>query len=226
MGGTILTPAERDAIAAAVGAAEAHADGEIVTVVARASDTYGDVALAWAALIGGLALLVVSLATPFYLGLVDRLFDLWAHRWTPREVMGLALFIATIKFSGMWLILLWRRLRLWLTPGPIKAARVHARADMAFHLSAQGRTRGATGVVIYLSLAERRATILADKAISAKVAPEVWGDAMHAMLGEIRAGRLTQGMVAGVTQVGQVLATHFPRDSKPSNELPDGPIEL
>jgi putative membrane protein len=226
MGQTILTPAESQAIAAAVGAAEAHADGEIVTVIARTSDSYHDVALVWSALVAGLALLVVSLATPFYLGLVDRLLDVWGHRWPPHEVMGLALLIATLKFAGMWLILLWRRLRLWLTPGPVKAARVRARAETAFHLSAQGRTRGATGVVIYLSLAERRATILADATIAAKVAPEVWGDAMHAMLAQIRTGRLGDGMVAGVAQVGQVLAAHFPRDSKPSNELPDGPIEL
>lgn len=224
--GPILSQADNDRVAAAVGAAEAHANAEIVTVVTRASDNYADVALAWSAAIAGLALLTVTMASGFYLGLIDRVLGLWDHRWTPREVLGLALFIGSVKFAGMWVILLWRRLRLFLTPTPIKAARVRARAAMAFHLSAQGRTEGATGVLIYLSMAERRAEIIADAAIAAKVTPEVWGDAMHAMLGHFRKDRVADGMIAGVAAVGKVLADHFPRDTKPANELPDGPIEL
>jgi putative membrane protein len=224
--GPILSPADNQRVAAAVAAAEAHANAEIVTVVTRSSDGYGDVALAWSALIAGLALLVLTSFSGFYLALVDHLAGQWDHAWSPREVLGLALLVGTVKFAGMWLLLLWRRLRLMLTPRPIKAARVRARAAMAFRLSAQGRTQGATGVLIYLSLAERRAEIIADAAIAAKVAPEVWGDAMHAMLDHFRDTRVADGMIAGVEAVGQVLATHFQRDDKPANELPDGPIEL
>ena len=223
---TILSAADSTRIAAAVGAAEAHAQGEIVTVIARASDSYADIALAWSAAVAGLALLALTLAPRFYLDLVDGALGLWAHRWTPREVLGLALGVASVKFAAMWLILHWHRLRLRLVPGLIKAARVRARARIAFRLAAQGRTQGETGVVIYLSMAERRAEIVADATIAAKVAPEVWGDAMHAMLDHFRESRVADGVVAGVAAVGLVLAEHFPRDSKPANELPDGPIEL
>ena len=224
--GPILSPADNARIAAAVTAAESHANAEIVTVVTRASDSYADVALAWSALIAGLALLVLTTASGFYLALVDRVLGQWDHPWTPREVLGLALLVGTVKFAAMWLILLWRPLRLMLTPRPIKAARVRARAAMAFRIGAQGRTQGATGVVIYLSMAERRAEIIADAAIASKVAPEVWGDAMHAMLDHFRNDRVADGMIAGVAAVGDVLTAHFARDDKPANELPDGPIEL
>lgn len=223
---SILSPEDNARIAEAVGAAEAHANGEIVTVVAHASDDYADVALAWSALVAGLALLVLTLATGFYLALVDGVLGLWDHQWRPHEVFELALLVGTVKFAGMWLLLLWRRLRLMLTPGPIKARRVRARARTAFRLAAQGRTQGATGVVIYLSVAERRAEIIADASIAGKVAPEVWGDAMHAMLAHFRETRVADGVIAGVAAVGAVLAQHFPRDAKPGNELPDGPIEL
>jgi len=223
---TILSPADSDKIAAAVGAAEAHANAEIVTVITRASDSYADVALAWSALIAGLALLTITLASGFYLALVDGVLGMWSHRWTHREILEFALFVGTVKFTGMWLILLWRRLRLVLTPGRVKAMRVRARALSAFRLAAQGRTQGATGVLIYLSMAERRAEIIADAAIAAKVAPEIWGDAMHAMLAHFRDDRVADGMVAGVAAVGKVLAEHFPREDKPANELPDGPIEI
>lgn len=222
----IFTPADRDRIAAAVAAAEAHADAEVVPVVARASDSYGDVALAWSAGVAGFALLVVMLINPFYLALVDGALGLWNHHWSPRDVLMLALVVACGKFAGTWLLLLWRRLRLLLVPGPIKAARVRARAHLAFSLAAQGRTGGATGVVIYLSLAERRADIVPDEAIAAKVAPEAWGDAMHAMLDHFRADRVADGLIAGIDAVSAVLAAHVPRADKPANELPDGPIEL
>jgi putative membrane protein len=222
----ILSPVDSDRIAAAVGAAEAHANGEIVTVITRTSDSYADVALVWSVLIAGVALLALTIDPGFFLGLVDRMLGLWAHRWTPHDVLGLALFVASVTFAAMWVILLWRRLRLALTPGPIKTARVRARARAAFRLSAQGRTRGATGVVIYLSMAERRAEIIADATIAGKVTPEVWGDAMHAMLAHFRDDRVADGVIAGVAAVGVVLAAHFPREDKPGNELPDGPIEL
>jgi putative membrane protein len=222
----ILSPADSARIAAAVGAAEAHAQGEIVTVIGRASDSYGDVALAWAAAVAGLALLVLTLATGLCLNAIDGVLGLWDHRWTLREVLGLALCLGSVTFAAVWLILRWQRLRVMLVPAPIKAARVRARAEMAFRLAAQGRTQGETGVVIYLSMAERRAEIVADATIAAKVAPEVWGDAMHAMLDHFRETRVADGMVAGVAAVGTVLARHFPRGAKPANELPDGPIEL
>jgi putative membrane protein len=224
--GPILSPTDNARIAAAVGTAEAHANAEIVTVVTRQSDSYGDVALAWSTLIAGLALAVITTATGFYLALADRALGLWDHHWSPREVLGLALVVASVKFAAMFVILLWRPLRLMLTPRPIKAARVRARATVAFHLAAQGRTRGATGVLIYLSMAERRAEIIADASIAAKVTPEVWGDAMHAMLDHFRNDRVADGMIAGVAAVGKVVTEHFPRDDKPANELPDGPIEL
>ena len=222
----ILTEADCALVATAVGRAEAGGDGEIVTVVSRSADTYRDVVLAWSALVGALALLALNVAPHFYLGLVDRVLGIWGHDWTAREIFGLALFVASVKFAGMALILQWRPLRRALTPRAVVAARVRARAAAAFRLAAQGRTRGATGILIYLSIEERRAEILADTAIAAKVSPEVWGDAMHAMLAEIRAGHIAGGMAAAVDQVGKVLAEHFPRADKPSNELPDGPIEL
>jgi putative membrane protein len=222
----ILSPSDNAKVAAAVGAAEAHANAEIVTVITRTSDSYADVALVWSALVAGLALLVLTLWSGFYLALVDYALGLWNHRWAAREILELALCVVSVKFAAVWLILHWRRLRLMLTPGRIKSARVRARATVAFRLAAQGRTAGATGVVIYLSMAERRAEIVADATIAAKVAPEVWGDAMHAMLAHFRQTRVADGMVAGVVQVGEILTAHFPRESRPINELPDGPIEL
>ncbi|WP_225207729.1 TPM domain-containing protein [Novosphingobium huizhouense] len=222
-----LTAQDHARVAAAVTQAELASAGEIVTIVTARSDSYRDVALGWSAFVALLALAALELAPDFYIALVDRVLGLWASDWSPRAVLGLALVVATLKFLGMLLILAWYHpLRLFLTPGPVKASRVHARALTCFRVGAQSRTTGRTGILIYLSLAEHRAEIIADEAIAAKVAPEVWGDAMHAMLGHLRRGRVADGMIAAVEQVGAVLAEHFPRAADDSNELPDRLIEV
>ncbi|MBU6396511.1 MAG: hypothetical protein KGQ75_18235 [Sphingomonadales bacterium] len=222
----MLNDTDRKRIAEAVAAAEARSAGEIVTIVTPQSDPYRDVALAWSISIAFLALAALELAPNFYLGLIERVLGLWDHDWTPRQVLGIALTVAVLKFLGMLLILTWRPLRLLLTPAPIKSARVHARALTCFRIGAEGRTTGRTGVLIYLSLAEHRAEIIADEAIASKVSPEVWGDAMHALLAPLRAGQAGEGMVAAIGKVGAVLAEHLPRADDDENELPDRVIEV
>lgn len=222
----MLTNEDRKRIAQAVSAAEAASAGEIVTIVTPQSDPYRDVALAWSAAIAFLALAALEFAPSFYLGLIERVLGLWAHEWTPGAVLGIALTAAVLKFLGMLLLMAWRPLRLFLTPAPIKSARVHARALTCFRIGAEGRTTGRTGILIYLSMAEHRAEIIADEAIASKVTPEVWGDAMLALLGPIREGRVGDGMVAAIGKVGAVLAEHLPRAADDDNELPDRVIEV
>ncbi len=222
----ILTEAEHGAISSAVHDAELHSAGEIVTIVAERSDGYTDVALAWAALVAMTALTVLSLFPDFYLGMIDRVLGRWDHHWTPRAVLVLAASAAMAKFLSMVLLQLWPPLKFALIPAPVKHARVRGRAITLFKVGAERRTTGRTGILIYLSLAEHRAEIVADEAIVSKVAPEVWGDAMAAMLPEIRAGRIGAGMVAGIGKVGEVLAQHLPRAEDDRNELPDRLIEV
>lgn len=222
----IMSEADRERVSAAVAAAEANSAGEIVTILAERSDDYGDVALAWSAAVGLMALLALAIAPGFYLGIYERLTGGWVHQWTPALVFGVALLVTTLKFASMWLLMLWRPLRLWLTPRPLRRARVHARAITCFKVGAERRTRGRTGILIYLSLAEHRAEIVADEAISARVNPEVWGDALAAMLAQLRQGRTADGLIAAVERVGEVLARHLPRHDDDVNELPDRLIEV
>lgn len=221
-----LHETDHDRVSAAVSAAEAHTSGEIVTIVARRSDGYADIALAWAAVVAFTALTVLSIFPDFYLALADDVLGHWAHEWTPRHVFVLALGVATAKFIAMLLLQLWPPIKFLLIPSHIATLRARARATAYFRTGAQGRTTGKTGVLIYLSLDEHHAEILADQAIAAKVGPEVWGAAMAAMLVELKAGRLADGMIAAVEQVGVVLAAHFPRDDDDVNELPDRLIEV
>ena len=223
---TPMDDADRELVSEAVRKAEANTAGEIVTIMSEQSDSYADVALAWSAAIALLALCVLATFTGFYLNLWDKLFGNWVQEWTPREVMGIAALVATLKFLGTWLILQWRQFRLWLVPGPIKNARVRARAVTCFKVGAERRTQGRTGILIYLSLAERRAEIVADSSIASQVPAEVWGDALAALLVQIKSGHMAEGLAQAVEKVGLVLAQHFPRAEDDQNEIPDRLIEV
>ena len=222
----ILSAQDHSRVTAAVAAAEAHSAGEIVTIVADRSDGYSDIAMAWSMLVAFAALMALAIAPDFYLGLYDRLTGGWATEWSHRGIFALAASFAMLKFLGMWLIQLWQPLKFLLIPAPIKSERVRARAITCFRVGAERRTTGRTGILIYLSMREHRAEIVADEAIVGKVAPEVWGEAMAAMLVHIREGRVADGMIAAVEKVGAVLAEHFPRDGSDTNELPDRLIEV
>lgn len=221
-----LSEAEHLRISDAVAAAEGHSAGEIVTIVTDRSDGYTDVALAWAAAVAFTALAVLSLFPHFYLGLIDSLLGRWQAEWSPRQVLALATGAATIKFIATLLLQLWQPLKFWLIPGRVKDVRVRGRAVTCFKVGAERRTHGRTGILIYVSLREQRAEIVADEAIAGVVPVEVWGEAMAAMLAQIRAGNLADGLVAAIGQVGTVLARHFPRSKDDTNELPDRLIEV
>jgi putative membrane protein len=221
-----VSAADHDLVTAAVAAAEDQTSGEIVTVIAAQSNDYDDVALVWASVIAFLAMSVIALFPEFYRGLYDRLTGGWGHELTANQWLGTVIAVGVLKWIGMWLILLWRPLRIWLTPRAILAARVRARAIDLFKVGTEAKTLGRTGVLLYVSLREHRADIVADEAIAAKVTPEVWGDAMAALIDLVRKGKPGEGMAEAVRQMGVVLAAHFPRGSENPNELPDRLIEL
>ena len=221
-----LSAEQHKLVTDAVAAVEAKTSGEIVTIVAERSDGYSDVALVWSTIVAFTAIAFLTFFPDFYLGKIHLVLGGWNAEWTPRGIFGLALAVGILKFAGMWLIQLWQPLKFFLIPGPVKTRRVRARAIDLFKVGAESRTRGRTGVLIYLSLREHRAEIVADEAIAGKVPLETWGDAMIDMLAEIRQGRIGAGMAEGVKDVGAVLAEHFPRDADDSNELPDRLIEL
>jgi putative membrane protein len=221
-----LSPDEHAQVSSAVAAAEAQTAGEIVTVLADRSDGYSDVALWWAVAVSFTAMAAFTAAPDFFLAKLDWFSGGWSQEWTRGELLTAVTAIGLVKFLGVWAIQLWEPLKFWLVPPPIKQLRVRARAIAHFKVGAERRTHGRTGILIYLSMKEHRAEIVADEAIATKVAPEVWGAAMADMLAEIRQGRIAAGLVAGVADVAQVLAEHFPRAEDDQNELPDRLIEV
>src|SRR5260221_5364314 len=111
-----MTEAERIRVGEAVTAAESRSAGEIVTIVTGQSDDYADIALIWSIFVAFLALMALAIAADFYLGIYDRLTGGWVQQWRPRQILAVALLVASLKFTGMWLLQLWRPLRLVVLP--------------------------------------------------------------------------------------------------------------
>lgn len=221
-----MTLTEHDAqlVADAIRAAEARTDGEVSAIVSPQSDAYNDVVLHWA-LLAALLPLSVSAAFPQLLVHGTSLFTgTWEAPSLP--AMLLALLVASVLlFLIARVVFSVGNIRMALTPAATKSRRVRRRSIMLFRAGTEARTATSTGVLLYLSLAEHRAEIVADAAIHAKVDPALWGDAMALLIADVREGRPGEGMAAAIAKVGDVLAAHFPRGDDP-NELPDRLIIL
>jgi putative membrane protein len=221
-----LTEADQEKVSKAIAAAEAKSDGEIVAVATPISDAYHDVALHWA-LIPLFAVLAWAAWRPTALAWwYDFLFGGWSPDPTMSQLLTLLMFFAALKFTIALLILKWMPLRIALTPRVTKHRRVRRRAVAVFKAAAERRTAGRTGILIYLSMAERRAEIVADEAILKVTDDHTWGEAMEALIRDVREGRPGDGICAAIERVGVVLAEHFPRSATDTNEIPDKLILL
>ena len=221
-----LSEADHAAVTAAVAKAERESDGEIVTVIAPRSDSYHDVGLHYAVL--AMLLVPVALAS-MPAAWVDRGLGLILG-WNAELARGLLMLILVVLLALAFLIvrsaLAWMPLRMALTPAATKNRRVRRRAVELFRVAAERRTHGRTGVLVYLSLIEHRAEIVADQAIHSRVAPDAWGEAMAALILGVKAGRPGDGMVQAIEKIGAVLAEQLPPSLGNPNELPDRLIEL
>ncbi|MGE4323575.1 MAG: TPM domain-containing protein [Sphingobium sp.] len=221
-----LTQADHDLVTAAVADAEAATSGEIMTIVARRSDSYHDVGLSWAAAATFVMLALIAAFPDHLRALLSALLRDWDHELADWKLLTGTLGLLLLVFLVVRYMLAIMPLRMLVTPAATRARRARRRAILLFRTAAEARTRARTGVLLYLSLDEHRAEIVADRAISGKVAPEIWGDAMAALIDAVRAGQPGAGLAEAVRRIGLILAAHFPRDADDSNELPDRLIEL
>lgn len=220
-----FTAQEHEVVTRAVAAAERGTDGEIVAIVTDWSDHYHDVSLyyAVAVMIAALGLFAV------WPGLLDAKLALLTGGWVEAErhvELGLLVVIQAVLFLAVRFGFEALPFRGPLIPAPVRGRRVRRRAVQFFKASAEKRTAARVGVLLYLSLAEHRAEIVADEAIVGKVPDAVWGEAMVALIDRVRAGDPAGGMAAAVAQIGVVLGEHFPKTTSDANELPDRLIEL
>jgi putative membrane protein len=202
----MIPEADKARVAAAIQAAEKDTAGEIFCVIAPHSSDYRLVPLVWAAAIALFAPLPLIYLTPWSAAVI--------------YLSQLMVFLAVV------IVLSHPGLRFHMVPRRAKHHRAHAEALRQFSAQGLDRTEHRTGVLIFASAGERYAEIVADAGINEKVGPEVWDDAVNALVTAIKAGRPADGFVAAIEQCGAVLAAHFPPGALRRHNLPDKLLEI
>lgn len=224
----MFSDADRRAIAAAITDAETRTTGEIVAVVSSRADPYTATGLTIATLLAfalPLAATVLGFGPDRISGLTgwsagDRALDL-------RNAVEAYAAVQVVVFAVAAALLVKTGLGAKLTPKPLRRDRVHGEALAQFRARGIGQTRARTGVLIYVSVPDRIAEVVADSGIYAKVQPVHWAATIEALVAGIKAGRPGHGMIDAIGLAGAVLAEHFPADASDNpDELPNRLIEI
>jgi putative membrane protein len=192
---------DRKRISAAIRDAEQRTSGEIVCVLARASTDATALPLLLAALI--------AIALPW---------PLVAFTAMP---INLILLLQLLVFFGLGVVLCLPRVRIALVPRAARRAMAHRVAMEQFMIRGVGRKAERTGVLIFVSLAEHYARIVADRGIADRVSQRQWQDAVDDLIAHTRDGRVADGFIAAIERCGKVLEENFPLTDSSTGELPD-----
>lgn len=202
----LFSAADQQRISEAIGNAERQTSGEIVVVVAAQSDGYHYVP----PLAGASIALLVPWILIYFTNL--SLVEIYLIQLAVFAVATTALMPVAIRTA--------------LVPASVKRMHAHRRAVEQFLVQNLHTTTGRTGVLLFVSVAERYAEIIADNAIDAKVPEGTWKDIIDSLTDAIGQGRPTDGFVTAIPAIGAVLAQHFPPGTNDPSELPDHLILL
>jgi putative membrane protein len=202
-----MSAADRERIREAVRAAERGTSAEFVSVLARRSDTY----------------LFESLFAASSLALILPMI-LWFVGWPDSilQIIGIQLG----AFAVVGLLLRWPAAATALIPSAVQVRQARRLAREQFLALGLADTTERTGVLLFVSLAERYVEILADKGIHARVGEEAWRTIVDGFTADVRARRAADGFVRAIEALGAVLARHCPPRAGNPNERPDALVEI
>ena len=202
----LISTGDQERVAAAIAAAEATTSGEIVAVVAEASGSYFLASFLWAS--------IAALAVP--LPLIH-----WT--WWPIQTIYITQIAVFVVLAALFT---YRPLRLAMTPRRTQHRLAHRRALEQFLAQNLHTTPGRTGVLIFVSVAERYAEIVADAEINRHVPMATWTTIVNDLTGHIGQGQAATGFLHAIQSVGELLAEHFPPGTRRGDMLPNHLIML
>ena len=194
---------DRQLLHDAVRAVEAKSRAEIVLAVRPRSDSYNRGPLLFGVVVAW-AILGFQLFSPYE-------FPLDAIFLEPPLIGACAAFLAAAvpAFTRV------------LASAPKRRQSVERAARATFQERGVGLTRERTGILLYVSLLEREAVVIADKGITDVVPPEIWA-ALSARV-ETAAGhaRDPADMASAIRVLAEPLAKELPARANDIDELPN-----
>ena len=201
-----LRPERVQLIEDAVRAAELKTSGEIVPMIVKRSSTVGHVPF---------ILLSLMVAAFMVLDGPGWQYEIVGEHWAWYLVDTAVLVALTALLSR------WTFLQRVLTPRDDQADQVDMRAQLEFYQTEIHTTEAATGVLLFVSLMEHRAVVLADTAIDERVPDDTWNEICRTMVDGIKQGHVGLGLAAAIGRCGDILAEEFPIAEDDINELRD-----
>lgn len=203
---TLLTESELKQVSEAIGRVERDTDAELVTVLAGQADDYRYIPLLWASL---LALLLPG-ALLFFTG--------WLAAWQLLLVQWLTFIIlaAVFRIPSLTSRLIPRSVRHW------RACNLARRQFIEQNLH---HTAAGTGMLIFVSEAERYVEILVDQGISSRIDDSVWQSVVDTFTQDVRSGQVLKGFLDCIETCGSLLKQHVPATHE-RNELPNHLVVL
>jgi putative membrane protein len=203
----LLDPQDAEEIGQAITKEEQRTSGEIVAVLAAQSGSYRLLPLFLSAFI--------ALLVPLFLLYLPQLSEGRYLVWAEDRIY----FIQLVIFVVLSFLLSMRPLRYWIVPRSLKNKWAHAHALEQFAAQEMHTTSGRTGVMIFVSVIEHYAEVIADKAIYEKVPPEVWSDVVNELVSHIGQKEPKKGFLMAINRAGDLLSEHFPPGSINHDEL-------
>lgn len=198
---TLLTQDEQQQVAEAIDRIELHTDAEVVTVLAAQADDYHYIPLLWA----GLAALLVP-------GIVLVLTG-----WLSSGELLLAQWLTFIVLA---LLFRMPKITTRLIPRSVRHWRAGNLAHRQFVQLGLHHTSGETGMLIFVSEAERYVEIMVDRGISQRIDDSTWESIVADFTSHVREGKTLEGFLACIDACGEELKRVLPATHE-RNELPN-----
>ncbi len=190
----------------AIALAESQTSGEIVPMIVRRSAAIGHVPF----LIFFATTLIFALS-----GLTNYLHGRFELPLLANGITMLAsLLIAAIASRFL-------AVQRWFTVAFDRDQQVASRAELEFYEAGLNRTKGGTGILIFVSLMEREVVVLADRGISTLLPQSTWDEIVAKLISSLKAGKFAKGLESAIQDCASILAVHFPRAKDDQNEVRD-----
>ena len=213
----LFSDEQKQAINTAIAEAESQTSAEILPVVSTTSGRYDrpeDIVGLW---LGAAALAVVWVVVPQHSDAVGT----WGGTSPLIKLLYMLLELAGGFVIGAVVAGKVGALRWLFTPTKQMRDEVTSRACQVFFDSSIHHTAGGTGMLVYVSLYERMAAVLADQSILEKLGPDVLEELRDKLTTDLRIGEPTEALCQAVGEAGRRLSEVLPRADDDVNELPD-----
>ncbi len=194
------------AIREAVTLAESHTTGEIVPMIVRRSSPLTH---------------MMGMLFFIFVACLEVAFFVYSSQVVVDRAFEIQFVLVLVSLIGAGLLSRVESVQRILTP---KSDRIHnslVRAELEFHRSKIRETNAHTGVLLFVSVMERQAVVLADEKIVKKLGDHSWDGVLETLLQGLKAQDFAVGFSKAIEQIGQILKDSFPANQHSQNDLPN-----